>query len=79
MQQCHRATAGADRCEDEPLTLYRGKPWWDVPENGFTLTLTVDEPLIIKDNLQQPMPIPRAARALTTALRDHFERRLKSG
>jgi 1-acyl-sn-glycerol-3-phosphate acyltransferase len=60
----------------EPATLYRGRAWWDVPERIFSLTLTVDEPLIVKDVLQQPMAVPRAARALTAALRDHFERRL---
>ena len=60
----------------EPPTLYRGRAWWDVPERQFTLTLTVDEPLVVKDVLEQPMALPRAARVLTTALRDHFERRL---
>jgi 1-acyl-sn-glycerol-3-phosphate acyltransferase len=60
----------------EPATLYRGKAWWDVPEHSFTLTLTVDEPLVVKDIVQQPMALPRAARVLTAALTDHFERRL---
>ena len=60
----------------EPATLSRGKAWWDVPERKFTLALTVDEPLVVKDILQQPMPTPRAARVLTSALEDHFERRL---
>ena len=60
----------------EPATLYRGKAWWDVPERKFTLALTVDEPLVVKDILQQPMPTPRAARVLTSALENHFERRL---
>ena len=60
----------------EPATLYRGRAWWDVPERRFTLTLTVDEPLVVKDVLEQPMALPRAARVLTAALRDHFERRL---
>ena len=60
----------------EPATLYRGKAWWDVPEHSFTLTLTVDPPLVLKDVLQQPMPVPRAARVLTAALKDHIERRL---
>jgi 1-acyl-sn-glycerol-3-phosphate acyltransferase len=60
----------------EPATLYRGKSWWDVPEHAFTMTVTVDAPLVVKDIVQQPMPVPRAARALTAAMRDHFERRL---
>ncbi len=60
----------------EPAALYGGRAWWDVPERKFTLTLTVDEPLVVKDILEQPMALPRAARVLTAALRDHFERRL---
>jgi 1-acyl-sn-glycerol-3-phosphate acyltransferase len=60
----------------EPATLYRGRAWWDVPEHSFTLTLTVDEPLVVKDVVQLPMALPRAARVLTAALTDHFERRL---
>ena len=60
----------------EPATLYRGRAWWDVPESRFTLTLMIDEPLVVKDVLEQPMARPRAARALTAALRSHIERRL---
>jgi len=60
----------------EPATLYRGSAWWDVPERGFTLTLTVDEPLNVKEIIQEPMAVPRAARVLNAALKDHFERRL---
>jgi 1-acyl-sn-glycerol-3-phosphate acyltransferase len=58
----------------EPPALYRGRAWWDVPERTFTLTLTIDEPLAVKDVLEQPMARPQAARVLTTALRDHIER-----
>ena len=60
----------------EPATLSREKAWWDVPERRFTLTLAVDEPLVVKDVLQQPIAVPRAARVVTAALRDHIERRL---
>lgn len=60
----------------EPATLYRGRAWWDVPDRRFTLTLTVDDPLVVKDVLEQPMARPRAARLLTAALRSHIERRL---
>ena len=59
-----------------PATLYRGKAWWDVPEGTFTVNLAVDEPLVVKDVVRETMPMPLAARTLTTALRDHFERRL---
>jgi len=60
----------------EPATLSRGKDWWDVPERRFVVTLAVDEPLVVKDVLQQPLALPRAARVVTAALRDHIERRL---
>ena len=60
----------------EPATLYRGSAWWDVPERRFTLTLLVDDPLVVSDFVHQPIPVSRAARALTAALRNHFERRL---
>ena len=60
----------------DPATLYRGKAWWDVPEGKFEMALVVDEPLVVKDVLQQPIPLPRAARLVTATLRDHFERRL---
>lgn len=59
-----------------PATLYRGLAWWAVPDRRFTVTLTIDDPLSINDIVSQPISRPRAARAITAALRDHFERRL---
>jgi len=63
----------------EPATLHHGAPWWDVPKRRFMLTLTVGEPLDAGNILQQPMALPRAARLLTGALRDYFERHLIVG
>lgn len=60
----------------EPATLSRGEAWWDVPERQFTLTLSVDEPVVVEKVIQEPVSVPRAARLLTAALKDHFERRL---
>lgn len=65
------------RCE--PATLYRGRPWWDVPDGKFRMTLEVDPPIRLADVLPEPMPTPRAARVLTAALTEHFERRLQLG
>jgi len=57
----------------EPATLHHGIPWWDVPQKRFTMTLTVDEPLIVKDVLEQPTAVPVAARKLNSALRNRIE------
>ncbi|MBW2385591.1 MAG: 1-acyl-sn-glycerol-3-phosphate acyltransferase [Deltaproteobacteria bacterium] len=62
--------------ECEPATLYHGVAWWDVPERRFTVTLTVDPPLPIDEVVSLRTSRPRAARAITAKLRDHFERRL---
>jgi 1-acyl-sn-glycerol-3-phosphate acyltransferase len=60
----------------DPATLYRGLAWWDVPERRFTVTLTVDAPLLIDTAISGPTSRGRAARAVTASLRNHFERRL---
>lgn len=60
----------------QPATLYHGLAWWNVPERRFTVTLTVGAPLSIESAVPEPTNRPRAARAITVALRDHFERRL---
>ena len=65
----------------EPATLYRGSPWWNVPERRFTYSVTVGEPLAIKDALPDDLPEgfaarPRRARALTRTLQNYFERRV---
>jgi 1-acyl-sn-glycerol-3-phosphate acyltransferase len=59
-----------------PATLYRDLPWWDVPDRRFTLSLEVGEPIRIQDVVCEPMSRPRAARALTAALREFFEKRV---
>jgi 1-acyl-sn-glycerol-3-phosphate acyltransferase len=65
----------------EPATLYRGSPWWNVPERRFAYSVKVDEPLSIKDALPNDLPEgpaarPRRARALTRTLQNYFERRV---
>ncbi len=62
-----------------PATLYHGQAWWDVPDSTPTLTLTVDDPLPIKDVIEPEMSRSRAARALTTHFRETFERQLARG
>ena len=59
-----------------PATLYHGQSWWDVPERVPALTLTVGDPLPVKAVVGSEMSRGRAARALTSHLREHFERQL---
>ena len=62
------------RCD--PATLYHGQAWWDVPNSTPILTLTVGDPLPIKDVIEPEMSRGRAARALTSRFRETFERQL---
>ena len=59
-----------------PATLYHGQAWWDVPYSTPILTLTVGDPLPIKDVVEPEMSRGRAARALTAHFRETFEREL---
>jgi 1-acyl-sn-glycerol-3-phosphate acyltransferase len=65
------------RCD--PATLYHGRAWWDVPDSTPILTLTVGDPLVVKDVVDTEMSRGRAARALTTRFRETFERELARG
>ena len=62
-----------------PATLYHGQAWWDVPDSTPTLTLTVGDPLPIKDIVEPEMSRGCAARALTMHFRRTFERQLARG
>jgi len=54
-----------------PASLY-GRPWWDVPDRMFTLSLRVGDPLLVKDFVDTPKSQSLAARAVTKGLRRHF-------
>lgn len=60
----------------EPPTLYRGLPWWRVPERRFDLTLRVGEPLPVKEIVADFTSRGRAARVLTDRMRDTLEKRV---
>jgi 1-acyl-sn-glycerol-3-phosphate acyltransferase len=60
----------------DPPTLYRGKPWWDVPERRFDLTLRVGEPLPVKEAVAEHVSRGAAARALTAFMREDLEKRV---
>jgi 1-acyl-sn-glycerol-3-phosphate acyltransferase len=63
----------------DPATLYHGQAWWDVPDSTPILTLSVGDPITIKDVVDAEMSRGRAARALTTCFREYFERQLARG
>jgi len=65
------------RCN--PATLYHGQAWWDVPDSTPILTLTVGDPIPIKDVVSPEASRGRAARELTTYFRGYFERQLARG
>ncbi|MBW2493460.1 MAG: 1-acyl-sn-glycerol-3-phosphate acyltransferase [Deltaproteobacteria bacterium] len=65
------------RCN--PATLYHGQAWWDVPYSTPILSLTVGDPIPIKDVVDTEMSRGRAARELTTYFREYFERQLARG
>lgn len=60
----------------EPPTLKRGQRWWEVPDRRFDLTLRVEEPVAVKPFLDAGDPPAVAARKLTAALRERFEKHL---
>jgi 1-acyl-sn-glycerol-3-phosphate acyltransferase len=62
------------RCE--PPSLFHGQRWWDVPERRFELSLQVGESVRLKPLAGEGIAPARTARALTAAMRDHFERSL---
>ena len=60
----------------DPPTLMKGQKWYDVPDRPFRLTVRVDDPIVVGDVVQAHDPRGRASRALTAALRVHFEKGL---
>jgi 1-acyl-sn-glycerol-3-phosphate acyltransferase len=65
------------RCE--PPALGKGEPWWKVPEEPFELSLEVGSPIRVKEVVSNQPTRARAARALTEAIREHFETKVGSG
>lgn len=61
------------RCD--PPNLYGGQAWSETPPGRFTVTVEVGEPLSLSA-VELPPSRPRAARAITSLLRDHLERQI---
>lgn len=60
----------------DPPTLMKGQKWYDVPDRPFHLTVRVGQPLVLQEIVDDSDPRGRASRALTAALREHFEKGL---
>jgi 1-acyl-sn-glycerol-3-phosphate acyltransferase len=64
----------------DPPALKKGQPWWAVPDRKLIVTLAVDAPVRAQELLPagEPLATPRAARAITAALQQHFEMKLET-
>ncbi|HEY5657220.1 MAG TPA: lysophospholipid acyltransferase family protein [Myxococcota bacterium] len=64
------------RCE--PPSLMRGQKWYDVPDARMRFSIEVGEPIDPEPLVREAAPRGAAARRLTLALRDFFEKRLQT-
>ena len=62
-----------------PPTLMKGQPWYDVPACTAHVTLTVEEPIRVRDHEAAHKPEAAGARELTESLQSFFERSLHAG
>lgn len=63
----------------DPPTLMKGRPWYDVPDRRVEIRVRIAEPLRIEPFLGRDESRARTARALTSSLREVFEKGLASG
>jgi len=61
---------------DSPI-FGRGQKWYDLPGRVVRMTLAVGEPIRAGSALRGGMPLPVAARRLTSQLRESFEKGLE--
>lgn len=61
-----------------PPTLMRGQPWYDVPERTTHITLTVNDPVCVRDHTAAHKAEAAGARELTASLEEFYERHLRS-
>ena len=59
----------------EPPTFMKGQRWYEVPQRTAHLTIRFDEPIDWEGH-EVAGSLPIAARRLTDAIRDRYERRL---
>lgn len=72
------------RCDRDPLpvaitcnppSLHKDQHWWEAEPN-FDVTLRIGEPIAVKELASRAATRGQAARAVTAALREHFQRRV---
>ncbi len=61
-----------------PPTLMKGQPWYDVPERLAHLTLTVKDPILVREQRAVRSTEAGGARELTDFLQEFYERHLRS-
>ncbi len=59
-----------------PPTLMKGQKWYEVPDRRFEITIRVEEPIPVVDYVAPGVSRSLAARKLTAAMRELFEKRL---
>jgi 1-acyl-sn-glycerol-3-phosphate acyltransferase len=62
-----------------PPTLMKGQRWYDVPDRAAHLTLTVRDPIRVREHPAAGKTESGGARELTDLLQDFFERSLRAG
>lgn len=60
----------------EPPALKKGMPFWVYPDEGIRLSIRVGEPIEAREDRAADETTPLAARHLTSALRQRFEKEL---
>ncbi len=63
----------------DPPTLMKGQPWYEVPDRPFEVHVRVGEPIPVEGYIGRDEPLGRTARALSSSLREIFEKGLVSG
>jgi 1-acyl-sn-glycerol-3-phosphate acyltransferase len=61
----------------DPPAFGKDQKWYDLPGRAVRLTLVVGEPIPTGSALGEGMPLPMAARRLTSQLRETFEKGLE--
>jgi len=61
-----------------PPTLMKGQPWYEVPERTAHLTLTVEEPILLREQPAVRSTEAGGARELTDFLQGFYERQLRA-
>jgi len=66
----------------DPPAFGKGQKWYDLPDRAVRMTLVVGEPIStpsVLGNAGERMPLPVAARRLTSLLRETFEKAIEKG